>query len=50
MYLLPPDMRDWLPENHFVWFIMEIVSSLDLNAFYKRYNPKGMEDRHIIHP
>ena len=40
MYLLPPDMRDWLPENYLLWFIMEIVSHLDLTPFYQRYNPK----------
>jgi len=40
MYLLPPDMRDRLPGNHLVWFIMEIVSHLDLIPFYKRCNPK----------
>ena len=49
MYLLPPDMRDWLPENHFVWFIMEIISSLDLKAFYRRYNPQG-DGRPAYHP
>jgi len=40
MYLLPPDMRDWLPGNHLVWFIMEILSHLDLIPFYQRCNPK----------
>jgi len=40
MYLLSPDMRDWLSGNHLVWFIMEIVSHLDLIPFYKRYNLK----------
>jgi transposase len=49
MYLLPPDMRDWLPGNHLVWFIMEIVSQLDLTAFYQHYNPKG-EGRAAYHP
>ncbi|WP_213697710.1 hypothetical protein [Acetomicrobium sp.] len=41
MYLLPPNMRDWLPGNHLLWFIMDIVPHLDLTPFYKRYNPKG---------
>jgi transposase len=49
MYLLPPDVRDWLPGNPPVWFIMEIVSQLDLTAFYQRYNPKG-EGRAAYHP
>ena len=41
MYLLPPDMRDQLPGNHLLWFIMEAVSHFDLTSFYQRYNPKG---------
>lgn len=49
MHLLPPDMRDWLPGNHLVWFIMEIVSHLDLTPFYQRYNPKG-EGRAAYNP
>lgn len=31
--LLPPDMRDWLPEDHLVHFIIETVESLDTGAF-----------------
>jgi len=49
MYLLPPDMRDWLPGNHPGWFIRETVSQLDLTAFYQRYNPRG-EGRAAYHP
>ena len=26
--LLPPDMRDWLPEDHIARFIVEAVESL----------------------
>ncbi|MEX2380846.1 MAG: transposase [Opitutales bacterium] len=31
--LLPPDMRDWLPEDHLVHFILETVESLNTSAF-----------------
>lgn len=31
--LLPIDMRDWLPEDHLVHFIIETVESLDTSAF-----------------
>ena len=31
-YPLPPSLRDWLPENHLAWFILEVVSQLDLSA------------------
>jgi transposase len=30
--LLPPDMRDWVPENHLVHFVMAAVDELDLSA------------------
>ena len=32
-FLMPPDPRDWLPEGHLAWFILETVSQLDLAPF-----------------
>ena len=29
-YLLPPDLRDWLPEGHLAWFVLDVVDQLDL--------------------
>lgn len=37
--LLPPDLRDWLPSNHMVYFIMDAVRALDLSA--ARVNERG---------
>ena len=31
-YLLPPDLREWLPEGHLVWFLSDVVDTLDLSA------------------
>ncbi len=28
--LLPPDLRDWLPEGHLALFISDVVDELDL--------------------
>ena len=28
-FLLPPDMREWLPADHPVWLVIEAVGSLD---------------------
>jgi transposase len=39
--LLPPDLRDWLPEDHLAWFLIESVGSLDLSAFYAAYRADG---------
>jgi hypothetical protein len=30
-YLLPPSLREWLPEEHLAGFILEVVSQLDLS-------------------
>src|ERR687888_1442289 len=34
-FLLPPDLRDWLPQQHLAWFILDVVDQLDLAAFYR---------------
>lgn len=39
--LLPPSLRDWLPEDHLVWFISDTVDELDLDAFLERYRISG---------
>jgi len=38
LFLLPPDMKDWLPDDHLVYFIMDVVGELDLSAIYQRYD------------
>jgi hypothetical protein len=30
---MPPDLRDWLPEDHLVWTILDSVKEMDLAAF-----------------
>ena len=39
--LLPPDLRDWLPEDHLVYTVSELVDALDLSAFYAPYAQQG---------
>jgi len=39
--LLPPDMREWLPDDHLAWFVLEAVEELDLAAFYAAYRDDG---------
>jgi len=36
--LLPPDMKDWLPEDDLAYFIMDVAEALDLSAIYSRYS------------
>jgi len=33
-FLMPPDMREWLPADHVVWFLLETVEALDTSAFH----------------
>jgi transposase len=40
-FLLPPDVRDWLPEDHLAWFVIEAVASMDLSSFYAAYRADG---------
>jgi len=40
--LLPPDLRDWVPENHLVHFVMEAVELLDLKQ--AQVNHRGTGD------
>jgi transposase len=39
--LLPPDLRDWLPEDHLAWFVIASVEALDLSAFDASYRSDG---------
>jgi len=35
--LLPPSVRDWLPENHLAHFVSEVIDQLDLSAIESHY-------------
>lgn len=35
--LLPPSLREWLPEEHLVYFVSDVVDALDLSAIYAVY-------------
>jgi transposase len=39
--LLPPDLRDWLPEDHLAWFVIEAIEELDPEPFYASYRADG---------
>jgi transposase len=39
--LLPPNLRDWLPEDHLAWFVLDAVASMDLEAFFGAYRRDG---------
>ncbi len=39
-YLLPPAVQDWLPEDHPVYLLLEIVDEIDLSAIDAKYQAK----------
>ena len=39
--LLPPSLREWLPESHLAWFVIEAVAQLDLSGFHASYRADG---------
>lgn len=41
VFLLPPDMREWLPDDHLVWLVLEIVAQLDRSALHARHPNTG---------
>src|ERR671933_2295149 len=40
-FLLPPDVREWLPEDHLAWFVIDAVGVMDLESFYAAYREDG---------
>jgi transposase len=41
VFLLPPDPRDWLPEKHLVWTVIDAVAEMNLDRFYGVYRADG---------
>lgn len=41
-FLVPPDMREWLPADHSVWALIGIVEGLDTSAFHQDRRTGGV--------
>ncbi len=39
--LLPPSLREWLPEDHLAWFLIDAVAEIDLCPFVADYREDG---------
>ena len=37
MFLMPASLQDWLPKEHLVYFISDVVEHLDLSVIRSRY-------------
>jgi len=42
LMLVPPDMREWLPADHLVWLVLEVVDQLDLSGLVQVYRRGGV--------
>ena len=40
-FLLPLSLREWLPEDHLAWLVIEAIGELDLGEFYAEYRDDG---------
>jgi transposase len=41
-FLMPPSLREWLPENHLAWCVLDAVAEMDSSGFYGRYRADGL--------
>ena len=49
LFLLPPDARQWLPERHLAWAVLEQAGQMDLGPFLSWYRADG-QGRPAYHP
>ena len=49
-FLLPPDLREWLPEGHLASFILEVVGELELSELMHAYAKNTERGRAGYHP
>ena len=49
-YLLPPNLREWLPEGHLALFIGDVVDTLDLSAIREVYEAGDGRGQPPYHP
>src|SRR4030043_969166 len=41
MFLMPVSLKEWLPENHLAWFVLDAVETIDLSKFYLKLRSDG---------
>jgi transposase len=48
LFLMPVSMRDWLDEDHLVWFVIDVVGQFDTSGLHRR--PGGCPGRPPFEP
>lgn len=46
LYLLPPSVQDWLPDDHLAKFVVDVVSQLNLRSITDQYGGRGSKAYH----
>lgn len=41
LFLMPPSVAEWLPDGHLAWFVLDVVSELELAGFYAGHREDG---------
>jgi len=41
LMLMPASVREWLPEDHLAFFLLDVVAEVDLTGFYAAYRGDG---------
>ena len=41
LFLMPADMRDWLPEDDLAWLVVDAVEQIDVSVFRRAYRGDG---------
>jgi transposase len=49
LFLLPPSLKEWLPEGHLAYFVSDVVDELDLGEIEKTYSAK-LQGQPPYHP
>lgn len=44
-FLLPPDVRSWLPAGHLVWFLLDVIERIDTSALHRAHANDGVGRR-----
>jgi len=50
LFLLPPALRDWLPEGHLALFLSDVVDELDLSPIFSTYEEGDGRGQPPFHP
>ena len=50
LYLLPPALRDWLPEGHLALFLSDVVDTLELGPIFDDYEQGDGRGQPPYHP